>query len=257
MKAHKMTNRKTLSDVVKNQESIINAIKSLEKYVKDIQIRQIKLEMDMSAKCDGIDSLIKSKGEIAGKIEAIDRNIGLLNKVIEKSTGKQNEIPVKMSVKRYKAGANCPFCNTEFSRYCDLESHIETTHMNEKRFECSQCKKSFVTNWRLKKHTSMHKLKSVTPCKYYVAGVPCPFEKYGCKFLHEQNNSHNEDCNNSNESSMNISCDANNFITSTPSKKRKILKCLGNCSDCDKCANCIVKEMLQNGVISLECSVAY
>ena len=80
MKAHKMTNMKTLSDVVKNQESIINAIKSLEKYVKDIQIRQIKLETDMIAISDGIDSLIKSKGDIAGKIEAIDRNIGLFNK---------------------------------------------------------------------------------------------------------------------------------------------------------------------------------
>ena len=103
----------------------------------------------------------------------------------------------------------------------------------------------------------MHKLKSVTPFKYYVAGVPCPFEKYGCKLLHEQNNSHNEDCNNSIENSMNISCDANNFITSTPSKKRKILKCLGNSATCDRCRNCLVREMLQNGEISLGCSVAY
>ena len=42
--AHKMTNKKTLYDVINNQESIINTIKTLEKHVTDIRTRQITLE---------------------------------------------------------------------------------------------------------------------------------------------------------------------------------------------------------------------
>ena len=39
-----MKNKKTLYDVINNQESIINTIKTLEKHVTDIRTRQITLE---------------------------------------------------------------------------------------------------------------------------------------------------------------------------------------------------------------------
>ena len=63
--AHKMTNKKTLYDVINNQENIIKAIKTLEIHVKDIRTRQITLEAVFSEKADGINSLIISKLEIS------------------------------------------------------------------------------------------------------------------------------------------------------------------------------------------------
>ena len=50
---------------------------------------------------------------------------------------------------------------------------------------------------------------------------------------------------------INISCDVKNSKTSTPSNSS------GNCSTKDQCANCIVREMLENGEINLEDSVPY
>ena len=60
------------------------------------------------------------------------------------------------------------------------------------------------------------------------------------------------------DESMNATHSDNRMKTSTPkSTKRKILKCLGYCSIKDQCANCIMKEMLKNGEISLEGSFVY
>ena len=152
----------------------------------------------------------------------------------------------------------CEFCKRTFPRYCDLEDHIETLHSNEKRFNCSKCGKTFVTKWRLEKHGNLHSSQSTKACKYYVEGVSCPFEKLGCKFLHVEIESHNRNNFDSVDESMNATHSDNRMKTSTPkSTKRKILKCSGYCSMKDQCANCIAKEMLKNGGISLEGSFIY
>ena len=104
----------------------------------------------------------------------------------------------------------------------------------------------------------MQKVKSVKLCKYFVNGVSCPFDKYGCKFMHEKWKTQTEKSLELGKSNMNISRDIENgFQTSTPTYKRKILLCLGSCSANDLCANCIVKEMLQKGEINLEGSFCY
>ena len=72
-----MTNRKCSNDVIKNQETILNAIKSLENNVKDLKTGKMRLEMFVFEKKDEIDFLLKSKEEISKKIDGIDRNIDL------------------------------------------------------------------------------------------------------------------------------------------------------------------------------------
>ena len=223
--------------------------------MEDIHIRQVKLETILIDKRDDIDSLIKSKVEMSEQINTIDKN--LMRKIIEKSSSTMDKDAEKKDGRKYNAGATCDFCKSTFPRYCDLEDHIEATHRNQHRFNCSECDKTFVTEWRLRKHSNMHKAKSVKSFKYYVAGVFCPFEKYGCKFRHVKDKSRTDSFNDSVDKSMNISCDVNNFQTSTPSKRRKILQCSGICSTKDQCANCIVREMLQYGEINLKDSVLY
>ena len=43
--------------------------------------------------------------------------------------------------------------------------------------------KTFLTEWRLKKHERIHLDKVKTDCIYFKNKVNCPFENLGCKFL--------------------------------------------------------------------------
>lgn len=248
-----MTNRKTLDDVIIYQENILNAIKSLENHIKDIQTRQERLETVMTEKTDEINSLLKRKVEISQKIVRIEENIDILSKVIENRTNKDDNTVKKRPVRKCKVDPVCEICESTFPRHCDLEDHMETRHSCEKRFNCDECGKLFVTKWRLEKHRSMHTSKTTKACKYYTEGIYCPFEKFGCKFLHVITKPCEEYTMDSVDESIDASHNENGMKSSTPiSNKRRILRCLGNCYPKSECANCIVREMLENGEICLD-----
>ena len=52
-------------------------------------------------------------------------------------------------------------------------------------FKCGNCDKLFHLQWRLRKHEQLHTQRSSKPCKYFTSKRGCPFEKLGCKFLHQ------------------------------------------------------------------------
>ena len=66
----------------------------------------------------------------------------------------------------------------------DLEIHMKNCHEKQSLFECDQCGKGFVLKWRLRKHLNLHTQTNVQPCHYFNNNVKCPFEEFGCKFLH-------------------------------------------------------------------------
>ena len=97
-----------------------------------------------------------------------------------------------------------------------------------------------------KKHRNK-KFKSIRPCKYVLDNISCPFEKFGCKFLHDIRTDKNL------VNNGDILSDVNTMKTSTPIKSilskenvKEILPCLGNCTDYCQCINCFVKVVLQN-----------
>ena len=61
---------------------------------------------------------------------------------------------------------------------------MKTLHGQYQEFACEKCEKQFMTKWRLKKHMGMHTEKVIKQCHYFNNGGECPFEEYGCKFLH-------------------------------------------------------------------------
>ena len=67
-----------------------------------------------------------------------------------------------------------------FDRFVDLEIHIKNSHKEHNVFECDQCGKGFVLEWRLRRHTQTN----AQPCHYFNNNVKCPFDEFGCKFLH-------------------------------------------------------------------------
>ena len=69
----------------------------------------------------------------------------------------------------------------------ELENHMEQLHSIKFQFTCAQCEKGFVSRTRLKMHEKMHDPSFKTRnCHYYNNDVPCPYEKYGCKFSHKR-----------------------------------------------------------------------
>ena len=53
----------------------------------------------------------------------------------------------------------CTVCEIKFARFCDLEWHLKAKHEECTQFKCDKCKKTFVTTWRLKKHSKIHSKK--------------------------------------------------------------------------------------------------
>ena len=88
------------------------------------------------------------------------------------------------SVKKGHKVLKCNLCEMTFDRFSDLETHLITSHEAPRAFHCNQCEKTFVTKWRLRKHTQVHSNKVKKHCIYFKHNVKCPFDDLGCKFLH-------------------------------------------------------------------------
>ena len=48
----------------------------------------------------------------------------------------------------------CKICDEKFSKNSDFEMHMVDQHEAKKNFECESCGKTFLLQWRLKKHLS-------------------------------------------------------------------------------------------------------
>lgn len=77
----------------------------------------------------------------------------------------------------------CNKCEETFERNCDLEEHIGTKHETTEKYDCDQCEKTFVLEWRRNKHREGHDT-VIKKCHYYNNKKRCPFEKLGCMFGH-------------------------------------------------------------------------
>ena len=82
--------------------------------------------------------------------------------------------------------ASCNICELKFEQFNELETHIENEHKEEEKFKCGKCNKTFYLQWRLNKHEQWHTQRSSKPCKYFTSKRECPFEKLGCKFVHQE-----------------------------------------------------------------------
>ena len=143
-------------------------------------------------------------------------------------------------------------CIKRFKHFTDLELHIKKEHSNNEEHKCNQCEKSFVTRWRLRKHTRIHSEQYTKSCKYFIRSRSCPFEELGCKFSHDMsrkdavdlNDDTTEDMNND-ENGSNDSMDEsesllNSFFTSTPKSVDNCHECLNN----SECTYCFARQVL-------------
>ena len=270
-----------VSELMENQKHILEAIKYLDEQIKDIlekakDDKTIQVENILESQAmvdeiivknsDDIKVLMKTKEENAvhinileGKIENIDKEIGRINNsVVVKEDEEKNKL--KKCIKSMK----CDMCEKTFKRFVDLEIHIKSSHAQHELFQCGQCEKHFSLKWRLQKHMNLHTEKATKHCHYFNNCDKCPFEEYGCKFLHsvskmctysqtcernlcpyrhseERNYITNlDDVEESDIEKNDITSDEKkSFTTSTP-RKRKF-----ECEECDnesQCTDCFVRQ---------------
>ena len=62
---------------------------------------------------------------------------------------------------------------------------LQPTNVLNLDYNCDKCDKSLVLRRTLKKHMHLHTQKNIPTCYYFSNKRNCPFEEYGCKFLHE------------------------------------------------------------------------
>ena len=220
---NKMADKESRNLQINIIEGILKRVSDLKQTAKELEdfARQLKKKMNTTMEMD----------ELKNHVEK-DKNV--------KSSSKQNLL-------------KCNLCDKRFQINSDLEKHIKTRHENYQSYNCRQCKKNFVTKWRLQKHERIHSNIKTRQCKYFKTQTKCPFDELGCKFRHEtkieDTNPTQKGSTELSEYSINMettidkvsgsvtSDDSMSFYTSTP---RKCEECL----DKSKCVDCIVKHML-------------
>ena len=86
-----------------------------------------------------------------------------------------------------KTSLKCDLCDQSFFENFQLEDHLLKDHQQMKNFTCKECNLSYVLKWRLDKHLEGHSPRvQLRACHFYNNGKSCPFEKIGCKFLHQE-----------------------------------------------------------------------
>ena len=205
------------------------------------------------------DKLKETNDFFRGKIIELETTLHSLINVVDD----EEDILEPMDIKKTKARNSdkvrssssllqCNLCEMKFTRFCDLECHMKASHKKCKEFECDTCKKTFVTNWRLRKHERIHSGKITKLCHYFTNNVVCPFDDLGCKFLHTKSVDTIDDALKKNVvvesedmiNSFDITEETkviNAFLTSTP---KSVVKKCGDCLEEWECVECLVKNTM-------------
>ena len=147
----------------------------------------------------------------------------------------------------------CDVCDTKCKTLSDLEIHIKASHAEHQIYECYECSKTFVTEWRLHRHRSIHSDEKTRQCIYFRKQITCPYDELGCKFRHSTsiqdttlNSQMKENSTKFSEHSIDIQTisgqsedmvEVNSFYTSTPKKEENYKSTKKEWFRCEYCVN--------------------
>ena len=109
------------------------------------------------------------------KIKDMDKDIGMAMKVVRDIGYKsKNNLKSDMSTK----SITCKEFDKSLKIFIALEEHIKMSHEKYQVLKCDRCDKGFGLKW------NFHDKTYVRPCHYFNNSKPCPFEAFGCMFIH-------------------------------------------------------------------------
>ena len=123
--------------------------------------------------CQKCDESFISKNDL--KKHMIEKHNSLKCKKCE--TPVESEKELKKHIKdKHPVEVKCKVCDESFTKNSDLEVHLKNLHKERESHECDQCGKSFVLEWRLKKHMSIHYSFEIKGCHYFNNDKECLYE---------------------------------------------------------------------------------
>ena len=139
-----------------------------------------------------IAKLEEEHSRLIGKKKQIDMNECMTTEDVNMSVSMESNSDVKIDEniqrlplqQRKEKYFECYKCDKRFLNRFKVEKHLVSIHNENKVFNCTKCETKFVSEWRLKRHQDCHVEKTQRKCHYFNNAVECPFQEYGCKFLH-------------------------------------------------------------------------
>ena len=149
-----------VSELMKNQKHILEAVKYLDKQIKDIvgkvkddKISQVENILESQAmvdeiivkNSDDIKALMKTMGDNAVGIKNVEEKIEKIDKEIERLMNSLavKEDEEKSKLKKSFKSMKCDACENTFNRAVDLEISIKSSLAQYELFKCDKCGKNF------------------------------------------------------------------------------------------------------------------
>ena len=204
---------KAFKSIMDNAKRSDERLEKLEKYVQNLEGRVQQLDkenweyikelQDSKSKVESDIKCVEEKlSKIDDEIARITENTSKLDNHIESPGEKQlsrmfeckkcdSKFHAKENLKyhintRHPKAVVCKICDIPLKENSDIELHMEVVHKRKRQFKCDKCDMSFQLEWRLKKHMTLHEEGNIRKCHYFNNSKTCPFQKIGCKFLHEK-----------------------------------------------------------------------
>ena len=150
-----------------------------------------KREVDYDKEIKHIENMYQNNRdkivEITLKLSNLEKELkktltnGVKDHHLSKNASKKNDQPQK-NIQEYMY--HCDECGEKFTDCYSFDIHKVTFHDSEQNYQCNECEIRFFSDWKLKKHMRIHQTISTRKCHYFNNNKQCPFEKFGCKFLH-------------------------------------------------------------------------
>ena len=150
------------------------------KIMKETIISLEKRLNDSDNKVKSLEEKFPKKEEAPKNSDKVQKECKICQQIFESRKSLKSHIKVC-----HPAQIKCVECEKTFNINADLEMHIEEYHEKSEQHKCNQCGKNFVLKWRLKKHLEAHSNGNNRFCHFFNNGKTCPYEKIGCKFLHQ------------------------------------------------------------------------
>ena len=126
----------------------------------------------LGAKVNELESQIKTS---ACRIESLENWMNKINETVKSNTEKvekcitenvelRNKSEENHDVNPKSSGKTCDLCGETCMKNSDFENHMVEKHNMEKTYKCDECDKTFLLEWRLRKHRVNH-LESLRKCR--------------------------------------------------------------------------------------------
>ena len=158
-------------------------VKILSEEVEKLKEQLNKDVTELKQKVNDLETILETYIIDKGKKEILSLNEFDCKKCDKSFDSAKN---LKMHISNiHPSTIECKSCGKKFAKSSDFEMHMISQHQETKKYKCEQCEKSFILEWRLKKHTIIHSTQNIKYCHFFNNEEICLYDEIGCMYKHE------------------------------------------------------------------------